>query len=347
MEATQKYMQRCIDLASQGLGRVAPNPMVGCVIVYENNIIGEGYHSFFGGLHAEVAAINSVKDKSLLPHSTLFVNLEPCNHHGKTPPCTDLIIKFGIKKVFVGSPDPNPLVASKGIGRLRKSGCSVEIGVLNEECKELNKRFFTFHEKKRPYIILKWAESANGFIDFERPPTSKPAMITSEKLRVLVHKWRSEEQAIMVGSNTALYDNPRLDVRNWTGNQPIRIVIDRELKIPATSNLLDNNLETLVINQILEGKKQRTQYIKMPFVANRLNLDDFMFVMHGKGIQSIFVEGGEKILQSLINQGLWDEARIFRGEQIFKSGTKAPLIGVEPQCNQEFLNETLSWVINQ
>lgn len=347
MEVNQKYMQRCLDLARNGLGRVAPNPMVGCVIVYENNIIGEGYHSFFGGPHAEVTAINSVKDKSLLPHSTLFVNLEPCNHHGKTPPCTDLIMEMGLKNVVVGSVDPNPLVSGSGIARLRDKGCSVEEGTLEAECNELNKRFFTFHNKKRPYIVLKWAQSADGYIDFERPRIAKPAMITSEKLRVLVHKWRSEEQAIMVGTNTALSDNPRLDVRGWSGRQPLRVVVDRQLKLPETSNLFDNSLETLIINERVEKRNHKTHYITLPFINDQLDLKELMNYLFHKQIQSVFVEGGQKLLQSFICQGLWDEARVFQGNQFFKSGTKAPKIDTEPDLVTKFSDEKLSLIINQ
>ncbi len=347
MENNQKYMQRCLDLARNGYGRVAPNPLVGCVIINENKIIGEGYHSFFGGPHAEVIAINSVRDKSLLPHSTLFVNLEPCNHQGKTPPCSDLIIDMGIKKIVVASLDPNPLVSGKGLKRLCQNGCEVVVGVMESESNELNKRFFTFFQKKRPYIILKWAQSADGFIDLWRPFTSKPAQITSNKLRFLVHKWRSEEQAIMVGTNTALKDNPRLDVRYWKGRQPLRVVVDRHLKLQDTSNLLDGTLETLVITEGVEKKIGNTQYVALPFISDQVDLNELMNYFLNKQIQSVFVEGGQKLLQSFIDQGFWDEARIFEGNQHLGSGVKAPLIDRKPVLIRKFSKEKLSLIINQ
>ncbi len=347
MDSHDIYMQRCLELSRQGLGKVAPNPLVGCVIVCENKIIGEGHHSFYGGPHAEVSAINSVKDKSLLPRSTIYVNLEPCNHHGKTPPCTNLLIEVGINKVVVGSLDPNPQVSGSGIARLRNGGCLVEVGILESDCIETNKRFFTFHNNKRPYIILKWAQSADGYIDFERPVTGKPAMITSEKLRTLVHKWRSQEQAIMVGTKTALNDNPRLDVRDWSGSQPLRIVIDRQLKLPETSNLLDNSLETLVINEKLEKSNNKTHYIILPFTNNQLNLRELMNYLYQKQVQSVLVEGGQKLLQSFICKGVWDEARVFEGNQYLKSGIKAPKIDIQPHLIKQFLTEKLSCIINQ
>jgi diaminohydroxyphosphoribosylaminopyrimidine deaminase / 5-amino-6-(5-phosphoribosylamino)uracil reductase len=348
MTKDEQYMQRCLDLASKGLGSVAPNPLVGSVIVHNDRIIGEGYHRVFGGPHAEVNAIASVKETSLLPESTLYVNLEPCSHFGKTPPCSDLIIRKRIKRVVIGSVDPFDVVTGKGIARLRNNGCDVSVGVLKSHCLAINKRFFTFHEKKRPFIILKWAQTADGFIDALRPADSelRPAWITSEKLRILVHKWRSEEPAIMVGTHTALADNPRLNVREWSGKQPLRIVVDRELKLPRKLHLFDNRLETLVLNDRLDKKEHRTTYLKMAFENELVSLSHLMHYLFEKGIQSVLVEGGQKLIQSFVKQGLWDEARVFSGPQFFGEGIKAPAIKPTNLSHVIIGNEGFFWFKN-
>lgn len=321
------YMKRCLELALLGLGYTAPNPLVGSVVVYNDTIIGEGYHKEYGDSHAEVNAINNVRNSGLLPYSTLYVNLEPCCHHGKTLPCTDLIIKSGIKKVVIGSVDIHHVVAGKGISKLRNSGCDVRTGVLKNECLKLNRRFFTFHEKKRPYIILKWAQSADGFIDFERPPETAigPNWITSKYLRMLVHKWRAQEQSIMAGTNTVLKDNPSLNVRLWHGKNPLRIVIDNDLKISKNFNVLDNSQSTLIINKKKEKEENNTKWLKLNCSYNEL-IQELMNYLYTQHIQSVFVEGGRELLQSFIDQGFWDEARIFSGQQFFAGGTSAPLI---------------------
>lgn len=326
MSMDEIYMTRCIELARLGLGRTAPNPMVGAVVVHGDRIIGEGYHQKYGGHHAEVLAIEMARNKALLSESTLYVSLEPCCHYGKTPPCTNLIIENKIPRVVIGTADPFDAVAGKGIARLRSSGCEVIVGVLKEQCRQLNKRFFTFHEKKRPYVILKWAQTADGFIDTERLPSAekKPTWITSEKLRVLVHKWRAEEPAILVGTNTALKDNPRLNVRDWSGPSPLRIVIDRNLSLHSRQNLLDNSQPTWVINEKQEKSVQNTHYIRLTF-----NKDLFRHIfdmLYHKNIQSIIIEGGRKILQSIIDDNMWDEARVFVGTQFFGKGIRAPEI---------------------
>lgn len=321
-------MQRCLDLAIKGLGFVAPNPLVGSVVVHNDRIIGEGYHKEFGGPHAEVNAITSVKNPMLLPESSLYVNLEPCSHYGKTPPCTDTIIRHKIKKVFIGSVDPFDLVAGKGIARLRNNGCEVSVGLLKAACMALNKRFFTFHEKKRPFIILKWAQTTDGYIDTLRAPDSKqkPAWITSENLRILVHKWRSEEPAIMVGTHTALADNPRLNVREWAGKQPLRIVVDRQLKLPKSLFLFDNSLETLVLNALTDKKEGKTTYLKLPFDGELVSLPHLMHHLYEVGIQSVLVEGGQKLIESFVKNELWDEARVFSGPQFYGNGIRAPQV---------------------
>lgn len=347
METDTLYMQRCIDLAMTGLGYVAPNPMVGAVLVADNTIIGEGYHQKYGGHHAEVNAIESVNDKTLLRKATLYVNLEPCCHHGKTPPCTDIIAQNQIPQVVIGTVDPFDAVAGKGIAKLRSKGCNVILGILKEESRELNKRFFTFHEKKRPYVILKWAQSADGFIDINRKPNAekRPTWITSEKLRMLVHKWRTEEASIMVGTQTALKDNPRLNIRDWKGSSPTRIVIDKKLKLSSDYYLLDNSHSTLVINELENKTNGLTRFIKTDKNTNivRFVLD----MLYEEGIQSLFVEGGRQLLQSFIDEGSWDEARIFAGRQFFGNGIGAPTLrNVKNRKQINIGNELLYWIRN-
>ena len=250
------YMQRCIDLAKKGIRAVAPNPMVGCVLVVEDKIIGEGYHERYGEAHAEVNAINSVSNKSLLKKATLYVSLEPCSHTGKTPPCAELIIKKGIKKVVIGTKDSNPIVGGKGIEKLKNGGVQVEEGILQEQCLELNKRFFTFHEKQRPYVILKWAQTLDGFLDRNREDeTQKINWISEPETKTLVHKWRSEEQSILVGRNTITNDNPSLTVRDYGGINPIRLVIDSQLQISGALNVYSKDAPTIVFNGIKDKKE--------------------------------------------------------------------------------------------
>ena len=313
MKIHEKYITRCIEIAKNGLGTTAPNPMVGSVIVYNEQIIGEGFTSAYGGPHAEVNAIASVADKTLLHKATLYVTLEPCSHFGKTPPCSDLIIKHGIPHVVIGTMDSHSKVSGKGIDKLKAAGCKVTLGVMEAACKEHHKRFFTFHNKKRPYIILKWAETQDGFIAPKTRKEQKPVWITNIYSRQLVHKWRAEEQAILVGTNTVLEDNPSLTVRDWTGNNPIRVILDRTLKLPKHFQVFNNDAETLVvsekdINFSNQVAKQLTDYL------------------HKKDIQSIIVEGGRETLQTFINEHIWDEARVFIGNTNFKDGVKAPHI---------------------
>lgn len=285
--------------------------MVGSVIVYDNKIIGEGYTSAYGGPHAEVNAINSVKNKSLLNKSTLYVTLEPCSHFGKTPPCSDLIIKHKIPNVVIGCIDDNKKVAGHGIKKLKNSGCNVIVGILEHECKNHHKRFFTFHNKKRPYIILKWAETNDGFIAPKTQKEQKPVWITNSYSRQLVHKWRAEEQAILVGTNTVLKDNPSLTVRNWTGKNPTRVVIDMIEKLPKTLSVFNNEAETILISdKTIDFSKNVTQEIC-----------DLLFK---KNINSVIIEGGTKTLQTFIDTNLWDEARVFIGQPKFNKGLKAP-----------------------
>ncbi len=325
-------MQRCLELAAKGLGRTAPNPLVGAVLVHRGTIIGEGYHKACGSAHAEVHAIASVRDPDKLADATLYVNLEPCCHHGRTPPCTSLILEKRIPRVVVGTADPFPQVAGRGIRLLRDQGVEVETGIMAGACRNLNKRFFTHHEKKRPYVILKWAQTADGFIDVIREPgqEARPTWITGQRLRMLVHKWRSEEQAIMVGPRTALMDNPRLNVRDWSGPQPVRVVLDRLLGLPETLHLFDGSQRTLIFNQMKEEVRHNAEWVRIEFTPSPL--PHLLEVLHGMNIQSLFVEGGRKTLQAFIDEDLWDEARTFIGPRFFGRGIPAPVIaGVEPE----------------
>ncbi len=322
-------MSRCIQLAKNALGTAAPNPMVGCVIVCEGVIIGEGYTSWYGRAHAEANAIASVKDTSLLSRATLYVTLEPCPHFGKTPPCADLILKHGIPDVVIGLGDPHEKVMGKGIERLKDSGCHVTIGVLEKECREHHKRFLTFHEKKRPYIILKWAESRDGFMAPEpsaRNPVKEAFWITNKRSRQLVHQWRSEEQAILVGTNTVISDNPILNTREWHGKSPIRIILDKNLRINSGCQVLDGSLRTIVLSQKTGPGNSPANLIYEHINFNENVLLQVCEVLHKYDLISVLVEGGAETLKSFISKGLWDEARIFTGNISLKKGLKAPAI---------------------
>jgi diaminohydroxyphosphoribosylaminopyrimidine deaminase/5-amino-6-(5-phosphoribosylamino)uracil reductase len=323
----EKYISRCIELAKNGLGTTYPNPLVGSVIVYDGKIIGEGWHKKAGEPHAEVNAVNSVKDKTLLKKATIYVSLEPCSHFGKTPPCCDLIIKNGIPNIVIGTVDPNIKVAGNGIKKLIDAGAAVTVGILEKECKKLNKRFFTFHEKKRPYIILKWAESQDGFIAPSKiiRNEQKPFWITNEFSRQLTHKWRSEEQAILVGTNTVIDDNPRLDVRDWSGNNPIRIVLDKNNRIQNDSHVFDNQTETIILCQSITSiNSENTIFERIDFDKNIA--PQIIEVLYKHKIQSLIIEGGRQTLQTFIDENLWDEARIFVGNESLENGTKAPIV---------------------
>ena len=319
------YIKRCIELAKNGFPLAMPNPSVGAVIVFEGKIIGEGYTSPYGGNHAEVNAINSVKDKSLLAKATIYVSLEPCSHYGKTPPCCDLIIKHKIPNVVVGTIDPNSKVSGTGIKRLQENGANVTIGILEKECNELNKRFFTFHNKKRPYIILKWAESLDGFIAPLTKDKKEPVWISNEFSRQLVHKWRNEEQAILVGTNTVLDDNPKLDVRDWNGKNPIRIVLDKTGKISNDYFVKDEKTKTIVITE-QENLTFSENCIYENVIFDIQLTKKIADISYKYGIQSIVIEGGKQTLQSFIDDNLWNEARVFIGNIHLKSGINAPVL---------------------
>lgn len=319
----KKYLQRCFQLAVNGLGHVAPNPMVGAVIVYEGAIIGEGFHKKFGEAHAEVNAIrNAIENgfENLLSESTIYVNLEPCSHYGKTPPCSDLIIHYHFKKVVISNMDPFPEVAGNGIRKIREAGIDVVTSILEEEGREINKRFFTFYQKHRPYIILKFAQSKDGFIARENP-TPENRMISNELSNKLVHQWRSEESAILIGTSTAKIDNPSLTVRNFTGKNPIRMVIDKNCKLPLSNSVFDQEAPTLIFNDQKNEIADNLEFIKIDFSKEILNqINNIAFE---KKILSILVEGGSHIHQQYIEHQLWDEFRTITAPIEFGNGTKS------------------------
>lgn len=333
-------MNRCIELAKNGLGTTYSNPLVGSVIVCDGKIIGEGWHRKAGEPHAEVNAVNSVKDKSLLSKATIYVSLEPCSHFGKTPPCCDLIIAHNIPNVVIGTVDPFAKVAGNGIKKLIEAGKNVTVGVLEDECNELNKRFFTFHQQKRPYIFLKWAESADGFIAPTTREEQKPVWITNEFSRQMVHKWRSEEQAILVGTQTVLDDNPKLDVRDWSGENPIRIVLDRTGKISEEYSVKDNKTKTIILTEAQNFKNSDNLfYENCTFDASLpFNVAETLFK---HGIQSVLIEGGRQTLQTFIDANLWDEALIFKGNVSFKNGISAPNLTGKLTEKQTVLDDEL------
>jgi diaminohydroxyphosphoribosylaminopyrimidine deaminase/5-amino-6-(5-phosphoribosylamino)uracil reductase len=324
MNNHEPYIRRCIALAEAAAGLVAPNPMVGAVLVHEGEIIGEGYHKVYGGPHAEVNCINSVTESKqhLISRSTLYVSLEPCAHFGKTPPCSDLIIKNNIPSVVIGCRDPFQEVDGKGIAKLISAGITVTTNVLEQECKHLNRRFFTFHAQHRPYIILKWAQSADNKIGHFG---KNRLHITNEITNRLVHKWRSEEAAIMVGTKTAGSDDPRLTNRHWSGNHPVRIIIDKELRLPASLHVFDGSVKTIVFNTMKHKEEGSLIYYQVT--------DDVSLVhqvlngLYQMKILSVMIEGGTRLLQSFIDEGSWDEARVITNQSLLvKDGVPAPLL---------------------
>ena len=336
MDSDARYMRRVLELARLGSGNVSSNPMVGCVIVKDGEIIGEGFHERFGQPHAEVNAINSVEDKSKLIGSTLYVNLEPCSHYGKTPPCSNLIIEHKIARVVFATIDPNPLVAGAGFEFLMSNGIEVIQGVLEEEGRELNCRFLTYMEKKRPYIILKWAETADGFIAKENFDSK---WISNDVSRKLVHKWRSEEDVVLIGTNTALYDNPRLNVRDWTGRNPVRAFIDKQLQVPAGAHLLDGTQETICYNYIEQDVRNLVEYVKVDPMEDMV--DVIVKDMYVRKHLSILVEGGTQLLNAFLKKGLWDEIRIFRSQNEFGTGIESPVIRAKADSHEMILDDEL------
>jgi diaminohydroxyphosphoribosylaminopyrimidine deaminase/5-amino-6-(5-phosphoribosylamino)uracil reductase len=323
MSVDELYMHKCLTLAELGRSGAAPNPMVGAVLVHKNRIIGEGFHQKYGQAHAEVNCISAVEqnDVHLISESTLYVSLEPCAHYGKTPPCANLIIDKKIAKVVIGCFDPFEEVAGRGIEKLRSAGTDVTTGILENECRELNKRFFTFHTLHRPYIILKWAQASDSKIAKDNSRLA----ISNEYTNRIVHKWRSEEMAILVGTNTALIDDPQLTTRLWPGNDPVRLVIDMDLKLPTALKLFTDNNKTIVFNRLKHEETGNQVYYRLKGEINMVS--QILEALYSLQIQSVLIEGGAKLLQSFINEGMWDEARIITNEQmVIGGGLSAPVL---------------------
>lgn len=345
MTSHQIYIQRCIELAQNGLGTTYPNPMVGSVIVHNGKIIGEGWHQKAGRAHAEVNAIQAVKDKALLKESTIYVSLEPCSHFGKTPPCADLIIEHKIPRVVIGTLDPFAKVCGNGVTKLKNAGIEVKVGFLEKECEELNKRFFTFHQKKRPYIILKWAQTHNGYIAPLHKESLRPVWISNEFSRQLVHKFRSEEQAILVGTNTVLQDNPKLNVRDFSGQSPVRVVLDKKLIISKDFSVYDKSVKTIFITEKEVDSDDENLIFEQINFHESVN-QQILEVLYKHQIQSVIIEGGKAVLDSFIKDNLWDEARVFTSDVYFENGTKAPEFNFEIQKQAVFDNNQLLYYRN-
>lgn len=339
-------MARCIELAKKGLGNTYPNPLVGAVIVYQDKIIGEGYHHKAGEAHAEVNAINAVKDQELLKKSTIYVSLEPCSHYGKTPPCAHLIIDKGIPNVVIGHVDPFAEVAGRGIKKLFEAGRHVHVGVLENECAELNKRFFCCHQKQRPYIILKWAQTADGFIAPKDQAKGEIFWITNAYAKQKVHQWRTQEMAILVGTETARQDNPQLTARSWQGKNPLRIVIDKDLQLPNDLQLFSSDAPTLVLHDQTHQPKQK-QHLKFEAINFKMSVvKQLAEILHRRGIQSLIVEGGQQTLQHFIDSDCWDEARVFNSTSYLRDGVKSPQLDLKPRRTEWILDNQLNYYLN-
>lgn len=337
MQNHEQYMRRCFQLALKGKGFVAPNPLVGSVIVFDDKIIGEGYHQKYGEAHAEVNAVKSVADKTLLAKSTLYVNLEPCAHHGKTPPCADLIVANKIPHVMIGCVDSFSEVAGKGIEKLRAAGIEVTVGILEKESRELNTRFFTFHEKKRPYVILKWAQSADGFIDIKRDQNQKGIVWISEPgTKSLVHHWRHEESAILVGWKTIATDNPHLTCREVKGNNPVRIVIDENLRLDYNAfHVGDRKAKTIIFTSKNVIGDSGLQFIS----PENFSIESILKKLWELNLQSVIIEGGKTTLENFTGSNLWDEARIITGQTTLEDGVLAPKISAKLESTFTFGND--------
>lgn len=326
MDLDKVFIDRCLCLPEKGAGNVSPNPMVGAVVVYNNKIIGEGYHRKYGSCHAEVNAINTVKDKGLLKQSTIYVSLEPCSHYGKTPPCAKLIIESGIKRCVICNFDPNPKVSGRGISMMKEAGIEVICDVEKEKGRYINRRFFCYQEKKRPYIILKCAYSKDGFMDINEENAKKRQhyWITNDYMKVFSHKLRAENDAIMVGYNTAKNDNPQLNIRLYSGNNPLRVVYDRDLTLDKNLHLFDNSQNTIVFNA--KENIQVSEYLQYIKIESEDVNKQILQYLYNIGVNSIIIEGGKKTLNSFIKEDLWDEAYMIEGSRIFGKGIKKPAI---------------------
>lgn len=338
MHIDEQFMMRCIELAQLARGYVAPNPMVGAVIVHDAKIIGEGYHQCYGEVHAEINAINSVKDKSLLENATIYVSLEPCSHFGKTPPCVDQIVHHKFKRVVIGCNDTYSEVNGSGIKKLQESQIDVSLGVLEKQCRELNRHFFTFHEKNRPYVLLKWAQTSKGFLDDH----GKPAKISSLESQTLVHTWRMQHQAILVGRRTVENDNPSLSVRSVKGPNPTRVIIDPSAQLHESKNVFNKEADTIIINTMKHEVKDNISYIQL----KEIDIPSVLNVLFSLNIQSVLIEGGGKTLQSFIDSKLWDEAKVIIGKKEFQSGTPAPELNNINFTKETFFSDTIKSYTN-
>jgi len=347
MKIEEQYMKRCLQLAAHARATASPNPMVGAVIVHNGKIIGEGFHTLCGCAHAEVEAVRSVADEELLKESTMYVSLEPCSHFGKTPPCAKLIIEKKIPRVIIGTYDPFPAVSGRGVKMLQEAGVEVHVGVLESECRALNKAFFCMLEKKRPYIVLKWAQTKDGFIDKKRCKQDAvcPTPISNELTRMHVHKLRSEVQSILVGTNTAVNDNPSLTVRFWTGNHPVRLVLDRQLRIPSDYHLFDQKIPTVVFTEKEGISKPNCEYVWIDFEKDMQK--QIVQALYDRKIQSVLVEGGRQLLQSFINANLWDEAQVEVANILFGEGVYAPSICGAADYTEKVLNSEMMYFRNK
>lgn len=344
MNNDEQYMSRALQLAKLGGVSVAPNPLVGAVIVLNNEIIGEGYHQKYGEAHAEVNAVNSVQDKSLLQEATIYVTLEPCSHFGKTPPCADLLIRSQFKRVVIAQADPFAEVAGRGIEKLKQAGIQVDCGFLEQEAKELNKLFNTFHTKKRPFITLKWAQTTDGFIDLDRSEKEEPGInwISQPETQVITHQLRSTEQAILVGWHTIQNDNPSLTTRAFKGPNPIRIVIDSKLQAPKEATVFTDGMQTIVLNLLEDKEVNKIRYIKL----ENLNPESILDILFQNHINSVLIEGGANTLTRFIESNLWDEALVITGKNEYKSGMKAPFISKPPIKTVQFGKDILNYFQN-
>ena len=337
----EQFMARCIKIAKNGLGSTYPNPFVGSIIVHNNKIIAEGYTSEYGGPHAEVNAISQIKDDSILKESTLYVTLEPCSHYGKTPPCCDLVIAKEFKRVVIGTLDPFAEVNGQGYLRLLENGIDVTLGVLEDECKELNRRFITFHQEKRPYIILKWAQTQDGYMGHD----DVQKWITNRYSRQLVHEWRTEEQAILVGKKTALVDNPQLNTRFWEGKNPLRISIDKFLAIPRNFHLYDQSIPTVIFNAIENREDENLKLVKIDFETNII--PPILDYLYQNNYQTLIVEGGSDTIQKFIDMNLWDEARVLSSNAFWNEGILAPIVRGNRISQQKIINDHVTVIRNK
>jgi len=342
------YIKRCLELAHLGIGNVSPNPMVGCVIVVNDKIIGEGYHRKYGEAHAEPNAVKNVFDRygndaeSLLQQATAYVNLEPCAHFGKTPPCADLFVKHKLKKVVIGNRDPFSGVDGKGIEKLKNAGIEVASGILEDECKYFNRRFFTRIQKQRPFIILKWAETANGYF---ATTDGHQKWISGALAKRLAHQWRTEEDAILIGKQTAIMDNPRLTSREWPGKNPVRLVIDKNLQVPQGNHIFNTEAKTIIFNEVKTDVIGNIHYIQMEdmhfYLAQKI-----AFQLYLMDIQSVIIEGGANILNQFLDGNLWDEARVFTASNSWESGLRSPIINGHLQEHIQVGSDKLSIYLN-